>query len=105
MASGKKASARKTKGRHRRQARQTDDGYVKWLRAGAVTVGLGAAIVTGPGIAAADTGSADGSTSTESSSSDTTAESSNDASASDPSGRRYRSQTRDSQLSGVGIDG
>jgi hypothetical protein len=57
MASGKKTNPRRTKGRHRRQKPRPNDTYVNWLGAGAVTMGLGAAIATGQGIAAAQPGS------------------------------------------------
>jgi YVTN family beta-propeller protein/VCBS repeat-containing protein len=92
MASGKKANARRTKARHRRQTTHTNDSYVKWLGAGAVTVGLGAAMATGQGLVLAAPASADESTSTESSSNDTAAEPSTDASVSDPSGTETNSK-------------
>jgi YVTN family beta-propeller protein/VCBS repeat-containing protein len=57
MASGKKSNARRTKGRHRRQKPRTNDSYVNWFGAGAITMGLGAAMATGQGLAAADPGS------------------------------------------------
>lgn len=58
-------------GRHRRD---TNDGYVRWLGAGAVTLGLGAAIATGQGVAAATPGEPSDPTSTSSSSAADTTE-------------------------------
>jgi len=49
------------KGRHRAQSDQRIARYA-WLGAGAVTLGVGAAMASGAGVAAADTGADDGST-------------------------------------------
>jgi YVTN family beta-propeller protein/VCBS repeat-containing protein len=65
---------------------------MKWLGAGAVTVGLGAAMTAGQGLVFAPLASADDSASAESSNNDTTTESTADASASDPSGTETNSK-------------
>jgi hypothetical protein len=49
------------KGKHRARSEQRIAGYA-WLGAGAVTLGIGAAMANGVGVASADTGADDGST-------------------------------------------
>ena len=51
----------RTKGRHRARSDQRIARYA-WLGAGAVTLGVGAAMASGAGVAAADTGADDGAT-------------------------------------------
>ena len=46
-----KSQSRRMKGRHRR-TRRNPEAYMHWLGAGAMTLGLGAAMATGRGIAA-----------------------------------------------------
>jgi YVTN family beta-propeller protein/VCBS repeat-containing protein len=83
MAKRRNSNLRGAKGRHRKATRDAE-AYVHWLGAGAVTLGLGAAMATGSGIVLAAPASADDSASAESSSTDTGPESSpNEASSSD----------------------
>ena len=70
-------AARDARGRHRKQPRRVEP--YAWLGAGAFTLGVGAALVSGAGVAGADTGSTDPSSGSASSGTSAGSSDSNDA--------------------------